>query len=615
MAKEKIIGIDLGTTNSVVAIVEDKEPKVLESPSGKRTTPSVVAFKNDEIVVGEIAKRQLETNPNTVASIKRLMGTGKTVNINDKNYKPEEISAMILSYLKEYAEKKVGSKIEKAVITVPAYFNNDQREATKIAGKIAGLEVLRIINEPTAAALSFGLDKQNKEQKILVYDLGGGTFDVSILELHDGTFEVLSTSGDNFLGGDDWDHVIVNWIKDNIKKEHSFDISKDKMGMSRLKEAAEKAKIDLSGSESTQITLPFLAITESGPLNVELELTRSEFEKMTSHLVDRTRKPIEDALKEAKLKASDLDEVLLVGGSTRIPAVQKMVEHTLGKIPNRSINPDEVVAIGAAIQGGVLAGDISDVLLLDVTPLTLGIETEGGIVAPLIKRNTTIPVTKSQVFSTAADNQTEVSIVVVQGERQFAKDNKTLGQFNLSGIDPAPRGVPQIEVSFSIDVNGITMVTAKDKKSNKEQTITIKNSSKLSEEEIEQMIKDAESHKEEDKKRKEEKTTIIRAESLINQMEKSLEDAKDMDEKMKEQTSKEIASLKEMIEKKQIDELKVKLDQIEQAAQMFANQAAQQAATSTQTGNDSDGNKVEVDVTEPQDSEAIVADVEEDKEE
>lgn len=615
MAKEKIIGIDLGTTNSVVAIVEDKEPKVLESPSGKRTTPSVVAFKNDEIVVGEIAKRQLETNPNTVASIKRLMGTGKTVNINDKNYKPEEISAMILSYLKEYAEKKVGSKIEKAVITVPAYFNNDQREATKIAGKIAGLEVLRIINEPTAAALSFGLDKQNKEQKILVYDLGGGTFDVSILELHDGTFEVLSTSGDNFLGGDDWDHVIVNWIKDNIKKEHNFDISKDKMGMSRLKEAAEKAKIDLSGSESTQITLPFLAITESGPLNVELELTRSEFEKMTSHLVDRTRKPIEDALKEAKLKASDLDEVLLVGGSTRIPAVQKMVEHTLGKIPNRSINPDEVVAIGAAIQGGVLAGDISDVLLLDVTPLTLGIETEGGIVAPLIKRNTTIPVTKSQVFSTAADNQTEVSIVVVQGERQFAKDNKTLGQFNLSGIDPAPRGVPQIEVSFSIDVNGITMVTAKDKKSNKEQTITIKNSSKLSEEEIEQMIKDAESHKEEDKKRKEEKTTIIRAESLINQMEKSLEDAKDMDEKMKEQTSKEIASLKEMIEKKQIDELKVKLDQIEQAAQMFANQAAQQAATSTQTENDLDGNKVEVDVTEPQDSEAIVADVEEDKEE
>ena len=579
MAKEKILGIDLGTTNSVVAIVEDKETKVLENPSGKRTTPSVVAFKNDEIIVGEIAKRQLETNPNTIASIKRLMGTNQTVKANDKDYKPEEISAMILSYLKEYAEKKLGHKVTKAIITVPAYFNNDQREATKIAGKIAGLDVLRINNEPTAAALSFGIDKKDKEQKILVYDLGGGTFDVSILELHDGTFEVLSTSGDNHLGGDDWDHVIVDWIKENIQKEHNYDISKDKMAMFRLKEAAEKAKIDLSGSESAHITLAFLAMTENGPINVELELKRSEFEKMTAHLVDRTRKPIEDALKEAKLKIEDLDEVLLVGGSTRIPAVQRMVQQTLNKVPNRSINPDEVVAIGAAIQGGVLAGDISDVLLLDVTPLTLGIETEGGIVAPLIKRNTTIPVTKSQVFSTAADNQTEVSIVVVQGERQFARDNKVLGQFNLSGIDPAPRGIPQIEVSFSIDVNGITTVTAKDKKNNKEQTITIKNSSKLSEEEVEKMIKDAEAHKEEDKKRKEEKTTIIRAESLINQMEKSLVDAKDIDEKTKEQTEKEIASLKEMIEKNQIDELKNKLDQIEQAAQMFANQAAQQAAT------------------------------------
>ena len=579
MAKEKILGIDLGTTNSVVAIVEDKETKVLENPSGKRTTPSVVAFKNDEIIVGEIAKRQLETNPNTIASIKRLMGTNKTVKANDKEYKPEEISAMILSYLKEYAEKKLGHKVNKAIITVPAYFNNDQREATKIAGKIAGLEVLRIINEPTAAALSFGIDKKDKEQKVLVYDLGGGTFDVSILELHDGTFEVLSTSGDNHLGGDDWDHVVVDWIKENIQKEHNYDISKDKMAMFRLKEAAEKAKIDLSGSESAQITLAFLAMTENGPINVELELKRSEFEKMTAHLVDRTRKPIEDALKEAKLKIEDLDEVLLVGGSTRIPAVQRMVQQTLNKVPNRSINPDEVVAIGAAIQGGVLAGDISDVLLLDVTPLTLGIETEGGIVAPLIKRNTTIPVTKSQVFSTASDNQTEVSIVVVQGEREFAHDNKVLGQFNLSGIDPAPRGIPQIEVSFSIDVNGITTVTAKDKKTNKEQTITIKNSSKLSEDEVEQMIKDAEAHKEEDKKRKEEKTTIIRAESLINQMEKSLVDAKGLDEKTKEQTEKEIASLKEMIEKNQIEELKTKLDQIEQAAQMFANQAAQQAAT------------------------------------
>ena len=579
MAKEKILGIDLGTTNSVVAIVDDKETKVLENPSGKRTTPSVVAFKNEEIIVGEIAKRQLETNPNTIASIKRLMGTNKTVRANDKNYKPEQISAMILSYLKEYAEKKLGQKVSKAIITVPAYFNNDQREATKVAGKIAGLEVLRIINEPTAAALCFGIDKRDKEQKVLVYDLGGGTFDVSILELHDGTFEVLATSGDNHLGGDDWDHVVVDWIKDQIKKEHNFDISKDKMGMSRLKEAAEKAKIDLSGSEAAQITLPFLTMTDKGPLNVELELKRSEFEKMTAHLVDRTRKPIEDALKEAKLKIDELDEVLLVGGSTRIPAVQRMVQQTLNKVPNRSINPDEVVAIGAAIQGGVLAGDIADVLLLDVTPLTLGIETEGGIVAPLIKRNTTIPVTKTQIFSTATDNQPEVSIVVTQGERQFARDNKILGQFNLSGIEPAPRGIPQIEISFSIDVNGITTVSAKDKKTNKEQTITIKNSSKLSEAEVEQMIKDAEAHQEEDKKRKEEKTTIIRAESLVNQLEKSLTDSKDLDPKFKEQTEKEIATLKEMIEKNEIEKLKIKLDEIEQAVQQFANQAAQQAAT------------------------------------
>lgn len=578
MAKEKIIGIDLGTTNSVVAIIDGKETIVLENPAGKRTTPSVVAWKNGERIVGEIAKRQLETNPDSIASIKRLMGTNQKVKINvngkEENLSPEQVSGYILMYLKEYAEKKIGSKIEKAVITVPAYFNNDQREATKVAGKIAGLDVVRIINEPTAAALSYGIDKKNKEQKILVYDLGGGTFDVSILDLSDGTFEVLATSGDNNLGGDDWDNVIVEWIKTKIKNDNNYDVSTDKMAMSRLKEAAEKAKIELSGSESTSINLPFLAITPEGPLNVELELTRSEFEKMTSNLVDRTRKPIMDALKEAGLQASDLDEVLLVGGSTRIPAVQKMVEHTLGKKPNRSINPDEVVAIGAAIQGGVLAGDISDVLLLDVTPLTLGIVTEGDIIAPLIKRNTTIPVTKSQVFSTAVDNQTEVSIVVVQGERQMLEGNKVLGQFNLSGIDPAPRGVPQIEVSFSIDVNGITTVTAKDKKNNKEATITIQNSSRLSEEEINKMVKDAEENKEADDKKREEKTTIIRAESLINQMEKSIEDAKDMDPKMKEQSEKEIASLKEMIEKKQIDELKTKLDQIEQAAAMFANQQA-----------------------------------------
>ena len=544
MAKEKIIGIDLGTTNSVVAIMDGKDTIVLENPAGKRTTPSVVAWKGGERIVGEIAKRQLETNPDSISSIKRLMGTNQKVKVKvdnkEQEFTPEQVSGFILTYLKEYAEKKIGSKIEKAVITVPAYFNNDQREATKVAGKIAGLDVVRIINEPTAAALSYGIDKKDKEQKILVYDLGGGTFDVSILDLSDGTFEVLATSGDNHLGGDDWDNVIVDWIKEKIKKENNFDVSKDKMAISRLKEAAEKAKIELSGSDSTTINLPFLAITDNGPLNVELELTRSEFEKMTAHLVDRTRKPIMDALKEANLKPSDLDEVLLVGGSTRIPAVQKMVEQTLSKAPNRSINPDEVVAIGAAIQGGVLAGDVSDVLLLDVTPLTLGIVTEGDIIAPLIKRNTTIPVTKSQVFSTAVDNQTEVSIVVVQGEREVLEGNKVLGQFNLSGIDPAPRGVPQIEVSFSIDVNGITTVTAKDKKNNKEATITIQNSTRLSDEEIDKMIKDAEEHKEEDKKRKEERSTIIRAESLINTMEKTISDSKDLDPKMKEQTEKKL---------------------------------------------------------------------------
>ncbi len=578
MAKEKIIGIDLGTTNSVVAIVEDGTPKVLENPNGKRTTPSVVSFKNDEIIIGEIAKRQLETNPDTIASIKRLMGSDKKVKANGKEYKPEEISAMILTYLKEYAEKKVGSKITKAVITVPAYFDNAEREATKTAGKIAGLEVLRIINEPTAAALSFGLDKTSKDLKVLVYDLGGGTFDVSILELSGGTFEVLSTSGDNNLGGDDWDHIIVKWMIEQIKKENDFDIEKDKMAMSRLKEEAEKAKIQLSGVDVAQIMLPFLAITPKGPLNVELSLSRSEFEKMTASLVDKTRKPITDALKEAKLTADDLDEVLLVGGSTRIPAVQKMVELTTGKKSNSSINPDEVVAIGAAIQGGVLAGDINDILLLDVTPLSLSIETEGGIATPLIKRNTTIPVTKSQVFSTAQDNQEEVTISVVQGERQFARDNKNLGQFNLSGIDKAQRGVPKIEVSFSIDANGITKVTAKDQNTGKEQTITITNSSSLSEEEIQKMIDDAEKNKEADSKRKDEQSTIIKAEILVNQLEKSIEEQKDMEESAKKQMEGEITAIKKLIDDKNIEELKIKIDQIQKIVESFANQTAQESA-------------------------------------
>ncbi|UWD34156.1 molecular chaperone DnaK [Mesomycoplasma molare] len=581
MAKEIVLGIDLGTTNSVVSIIEDKKPIVLENPNGKRTTPSVVSFKNGDIIVGEIAKRQLETNPDTIASIKRLMGTSKTVKANNKEYKPEEISAMILSYLKEYAEKKVGKKITKAVITVPAYFDNAEREATKTAGKIAGLDVLRIINEPTAAALAFGLDKTDKEMKVLVYDLGGGTFDVSVLDLAAGTFEVLSTSGDNRLGGDDWDNEIVKWLIQKIKAEHNFDPTSDKMAMARLKEESEKAKISLSEQSITTISLPFLSVSENGPINVELELKRSEFESMTAHLVDRTRKPIMDALKEAKLEAKDLDEVLLVGGSTRIPAVQTMIEHTLGKKPNRSINPDEVVAIGAAIQGGVLAGEIDDVLLLDVTPLTLGIETMGGIATPLIPRNTTIPVTKSQIFSTAADNQPEVTISVVQGERQMAADNKVLGRFNLSGIEPAPKGVPQIEVSFSIDVNGITKVTAKDKKTNKEQTITIENSSSLSEEEIQKMIKEAEENREADAKKKEKVETLVRAEGLISQLEKSLSEQGDkVEASQKEMLTKQIDELKELVKEEKIDELKMKLDQIEQAAQAFAQQSANAQANS-----------------------------------
>ena len=590
MAKEIVLGIDLGTTNSVVSIIKNKQPQVLENPNGKNTTPSVVAFKNDDIIVGEIAKRQLETNKNSIASVKRLMGTDKKINLNNKEYKPEQISAMILSYLKEYAEKKIGSKVSKAVITVPAYFNNEEREATKNAGKIAGLDVLRIINEPTAAALAFGLESKeaNKGKKILVFDLGGGTFDVSILEIEEGTYEVLSTSGDNRLGGDDWDHEVVNWIIQKIKDEHNnFDVSGDKMALARLKEAAEKAKIDLSNTLETTIALPFLALTPEGPLNVELSLNRAEFEKITANLLDRTRKPIDDALSQAKLSVAQIDEILLVGGSTRMPAVQQMIETKLGKKPNRTINPDEVVSIGAAIQGAVLAGDIDDVLLLDVTPLTLGIETMGGVLTPLIARNTTIPASRSQVFSTAADNQTAVTISVFQGERSMAADNKLLGQFNLEGIDPAPRGIPQIEVTFTIDANGITTVQAKDKKTNKETSITISNSSKLSEEEIEKMVKEAEENKKVDQEKKEKAETIIRAESLINQLEKALADQGDkVDEKQKETTQKQIDELKTLLKEEKYEELKAKLDQIEQMASQFAQYAANSKTNNTSTNDD-----------------------------
>lgn len=601
MAKEIILGIDLGTTNSVVSVVKDGKPVVLENANGKRTTPSVVSFKNDEIIVGEVAKRQMETNPNTIASIKRLMGTNKKVKANGKDYTPEEVSAMILSHMKEYAEKKLGTKVTKAVVTVPAYFNNAEREATKNAGKIAGLQVERIINEPTAAALAYGIDKTDKEEKVLVYDLGGGTFDVSVLDLADGTFEVLSTSGDNKLGGDDWDNKVVDWLLKSIQKEHSMDLKDDKMAMQRLKDAAEKAKIELSGQAATTITLPFLAMTDNGPLNVELELTRSAFEKMTEDLVERTRKPIEDALKEAKLSANDIDEVLLVGGSTRIPAVQSMVERVLSKKPNRSINPDEVVALGAAIQGGVLAGDIDDVLLLDVTPLTLGIETMGGVATPLIKRNTTIPTTKSQVFSTAADNQSAVTIHVVQGERSMVSDNKTLGTFNLEGIEPAPRGVPQIEVSFSIDANGILKVTAKDKKTNKEQSITIENNTSLSDDEIEKMVKEAEENKAADAKKKEEVETRVRAETLINQLEKGIKEQGDKaDKKQKEEAEKQIEELKKLLADNKTDELKKKLDEIEKAAAAFAEQFKnqQQAQPEAKKAKDSKDDVVEADVKE-----------------
>ncbi|MCR8613072.1 MAG: molecular chaperone DnaK [Mycoplasma sp.] len=590
MAKERILGIDLGTTNSVVSIVIDKEAKVLENYAGKRTTPSVVSFKNDEIIVGEVAKRQLETNPNTIASIKRLMGTKEKVKANGKDYTPEEISAMILTHLKEYAEKKVGGKIKKAVITVPAYFNNSERQATKNAGKIAGLEVERIINEPTAAALAYGIDKKEKEEKILVYDLGGGTFDVSVLDLADGTFEVLSTSGDNKLGGDDWDHQIVEWLIDKIKSEHDVNLSDDKMALQRLKDAAEKAKIELSGTLKTTITLPFLAMTDNGPLNVEFELSRAEFEKMTKDLLMRTKKPILDALKESKLAASDISEVLLVGGSTRMPAVQELVRDIVGKEPNRSINPDEVVAIGAAIQGGVLAGDIDDVLLLDVTPLTLGIETMGGVATPLIPRNSTIPTTKKQTFSTAADNQPEVTISIVQGERPLAADNKRLGQFNLTGIDPAPRGVPQIEVSFSIDANGILTVKAKDAKTNKEQSITIKGDDGLTQDEIDKMIKEAEENKESDEKRKSEIEITNRAESMINQLEAGIKAQGDkVDPKQKEEIEKQVKEYKDLIEAKNFDELKKKLDEFDKQTQAMA-EAMQKAQSKQKT--DAAGEKV-----------------------
>ena len=580
----KIIGIDLGTTNSCVSIYEGGEAKVIANPEGERTTPSVVAFKNDEIIVGGAAKRQVVTNKDTVSSVKRLMGTAKKVKVAGKEYTPEEISAMILGDLKKTAESYLGEKVSRAVITVPAYFNDAQRQATKNAGKIAGLEVERIINEPTAAALAYGLDKQEESQTILVYDLGGGTFDVSILELGDGVFEVKATSGNNKLGGDDFDERIVNYLVDEFKKENKIDLSKDKMAMQRLKDAAEKAKKDLSGVTTTQISLPFLSQGEDGPLHLELSLTRAKFEELVHDLIDSTLKPVRDALKEAKLKSSDIDKVLLVGGSTRIPKVQEIIEKELGKEPSKGVNPDEVVAMGAAIQGGVLTGDVDDIVLLDVTPLSLGIETLGGVCTVLIPRNTTIPTSKSQVFSTAADNQPAVDIHILQGERPMAADNKTLGRFQLTNIPPAPRGIPQIEVSFDIDANGIVNVKAKDLGTNKEQSITITASTNLSDDEIEKMVKEAEANKEADEKRKEEADLKNEAEQIIFATEKAIKDLGDkVDKKDKKKAEEEIEDLKKALEKDDIEDIKAKKDKLNETAMSLATKVYEEAAKQAQS--------------------------------
>ena len=596
----KIIGIDLGTTNSCVAVLEAGEPKVIPNPEGNRTTPSVVAFKNGERIVGDAAKRQAITNPNTVSSIKRLMGTSEKVEIEGKKYTPEEVSAMILSYMKDYAESYLGEKVDKAVITVPAYFNDAQRQATKNAGKIAGLNVERIINEPTAAALAYGLDKQEKNQTILVYDLGGGTFDVSILELGDGVFEVKSTAGNNHLGGDDFDNKIMDYLVETFKKENGVDLSKDKMAMQRLKELSEKAKKDLSSMTTTQVSAPFIPQSSDGPLHLEMTLTRAKFEELIHDLVMSTLEPVRKALKDADIKAKDLDKVIFVGGSTRVPLVYETVKKELAMEPSREVNPDEVVAMGASIQGGVLTGDVNDIVLLDVTPLSLGIETLGGVMTVLIPRNTTIPTSKSEVFSTAADNQPAVDVHVLQGERSMASDNKTLGRFQLADIPPAPRGVPQIQVTFDIDANGIVNVTAKDLGTNKEQKITITSNTTLSDDEIDRMMKEAEANKEADKKKKEEADLRNDAEQMIFQSEKALKDLGDkVDSKEKEEVENIVKELKEALEKNDMDKVKTIKENLQEKAMNLSAKVYEQAAkeqqenSNNETAND-DSNKDDV---------------------